>query len=491
MIKKHIKDRIERLVISIRDTGLFIRFKHVARRLLTVIIKRPAAIIFSVKEEPKPAFINQIFVINLDQQKKRWKCLNKEAGLHKIKNGRKLKDILVRSPAYDKRKVNLENFDSDDVEKSYKLSDHYYVDPDDRLSILVRNKEVKLEMSKAEIAIAISHLNLWKKIVNEEINYALILEDDVYFEQKFSNYINHAWSELPVDDNNKKQFDLLFLSYKEVANDPEKTEYSNTLFRPVRGFWWMSGYIISLQGAKKLLERLPVKGPVDMWINLQFSEMNVFSVSKSIVSQRKDWGSNNAYSISQVLSEVGINWGNKTGIRYIPKRKPVFAIGLNKTATSSLYHALKILGYNACHWIDDEFSNKTAKLIERKKPLPFDAYTDVQSIMEKYTELDKQYPDAAFILTVRDVDDWIASRTRHVMRNINEKLQDDYVNLTKVDIEGWKEEWIKHNNAVKDHFKYRENKLLILIYAPVMDGKNCVISLIFLCPILAFHMLTL
>ena len=43
--------------------------------------------------------------------------------------------------------------------------------------------------------------------------------------------------------------------------------------------------------------------------------------------------------------------------------------------------------------------------------LEFDAYTDVQSIAEHFEELDRRYPTAAFVLTVRELDDWLANST--------------------------------------------------------------------------------
>lgn len=33
-------------------------------------------------------------------------------------------------------------------------------------------------------------------------------------------------------------------------------------------FWYLTGYIISLEGAKHLLDSLPVRGPVDSWVGM-------------------------------------------------------------------------------------------------------------------------------------------------------------------------------------------------------------------------------
>ena len=44
-------------------------------------------------------------------------------------------------------------------------------------------------------------------------------------------------------------------------------------------------------------------------------------------------------------------------------------------------------------------------LIDAGGLLPFEAYTDVASIVERYEELERCFPSAAFILTVRRLDD--------------------------------------------------------------------------------------
>ena len=61
---------------------------------------------------------------------------------------------------------------------------------------------------------------------------------------------------------------------------------------------------------------------------------------------------------------------------------------------------------------DEGPSEETRALIDAGGPLRFEAYTDVTSIVERYEELDRRFPTAAFILTVRKLDDWLASRAR-------------------------------------------------------------------------------
>ncbi len=142
----------------------------------------------------------------------------------------------------------------------------------------------------------------------------------------------------------------------------------------------------------------------------------------------------------------------------------MFAIGLNKTGTTSLHEALRTLGYRSCHWLGDEFSETTSALIDAGGPLQFEAYTDVASIVERYHELDRRFPSAAFILTVRNLDDWLASRARHVGLNRAENAASGRVRhtWTVVDPAAWRTERIMHHEAVLRYFKDKPDKLLVM-----------------------------
>jgi len=76
-------------------------------------------------------------------------------------------------------------------------------------------------------------------------------------------------------------------------------EYSKDLLSVKVGLWWLSGYVLTYEGAKKLLEKLPAVGPIDLWINYQFENMNVFAVKNTIIDQRPNTVSDNYYSVIQ------------------------------------------------------------------------------------------------------------------------------------------------------------------------------------------------
>ncbi len=161
-----------------------------------------------------------------------------------------------------------------------------------------------IRSSDEEHGIALSHINVWKHIVDNKIQTTLILEDDVYFNFDFLKKISETFHQLPQD------FDMLYLSYfidsiDIISKIPEDfsnfqyEEYSKDLLSVKMGLWWLSGYVLTYEGAKKLLEKLPAVGPIDLWINYQFENMNVFAVKNTIIDQRPNTVSDNYYSVIQ------------------------------------------------------------------------------------------------------------------------------------------------------------------------------------------------
>ena len=166
-------------------------------------------------------------------------------------------------------------------------------------------------MSSQEVAIARSHISVWKAIANSEFENTLVLEDDVYFSTHFAKFMDAAWTELTSPPSPIGNCDLLYLSYLEARGRAPKVLLSKHLFRPISGLWHLSGYVLSKSGARKLLGRLPVRGPVDLWINHQFATMKVFATCRPIIHQSTSLGSDNSYSVIPKL----FGWGRFRSIR--------------------------------------------------------------------------------------------------------------------------------------------------------------------------------
>ncbi len=103
----------------------------------------------------------------------------------------------------------------------------------------------------------------------------------------------------------------------------------------------------------------------------------------------------------------------------------IFCIGHNKTGTSSLHEAFKILGLNSIH--DSYKSNALidAAMQGNYKLLhylnDYQAFSDYP-FFRYYKELDYEYPNSKFILNTRNVDNWLKSRIAHDTRWNNNNL---------------------------------------------------------------------
>jgi GR25 family glycosyltransferase involved in LPS biosynthesis len=71
-------------------------------------------------------------------------------------------------------------------------------------------------MTRQEVAVALSHIEVWKRIASGEHGYTLVLEDDVYFRRDFAKFTDQAWEDLRNAHGYSHPFDVLYLSYKEV-----------------------------------------------------------------------------------------------------------------------------------------------------------------------------------------------------------------------------------------------------------------------------------
>ncbi len=82
----------------------------------------------------------------------------------------------------------------------------------------------------------------------------------------------------------------------------------------------------------------------------------------------------------------------------------IFGIGLSRTGTTTLTKALTMLGYSAIHFINPI----TKKIIDLDDLYYFDAFSD-SPISFRFEELYDLFPNAQFIYTVRNLEDWIRS----------------------------------------------------------------------------------
>jgi GR25 family glycosyltransferase involved in LPS biosynthesis len=346
--------------------------------------------------------IEKIYVINLDRQPDRWAEIERELRRVVDSSGVDLADLTERCSAVDAARIAEIPPDGTDVNPFYTLEDQLFVEPQpcalpDRLQL-----DRPIRMTLQEIAVARSHISLWRRIAAGKQNHCLVLEDDIWLQHGFARYLEQAWQELIAQDPRTGLFDVLYLSYKEVRHGAQKALLSDSIFCPVRGLWYLSGYVLSREGAKKLLRRLPCRGPVDLWINHQFQALSVRATRRSIIAQRLDGDSTNSYSILPVLGRIGaIDSEGASLFQIRPTERPVFAFGPEKSGLSSLAMALSMLGYRCCSDLSKLPEGEYQKVLSGRGDCIFDAYVNIGSLTKRIRQLSQRHPSAKFIVTTR------------------------------------------------------------------------------------------
>ncbi|MEO0420084.1 MAG: sulfotransferase family protein [Pseudomonadota bacterium] len=147
-------------------------------------------------------------------------------------------------------------------------------------------------------------------------------------------------------------------------------------------------------------------------------------------------------------------------------RPKVFCIGFQKTGTSSLREALTQLGYRVTGVFgrDTPLEELRETFVQRGLRIAqeFDAVEDMPWPL-MFKELDQSFPDAKFVLTVRDTDEWYGSIAGHFGANPYhiQKLTYGEDHPAPVGHEQrYREVFEAHNAAVREYFSDRPNDFL-------------------------------
>uniref|UniRef100_A0A6C0KU45 Glycosyl transferase family 25 domain-containing protein n=1 Tax=viral metagenome TaxID=1070528 RepID=A0A6C0KU45_9ZZZZ len=101
----------------------------------------------------------------------------------------------------------------------------------------------------------LSHANIWKKMLDEKIDSAIIFEDDVQFNSGFKDRFEKFMKNLPSDG------DVFFL---DVSVNFKPLKYDDMFDKILGQFWGLHAYIMTNKGAQKLL---PFVYPIEIQID--------------------------------------------------------------------------------------------------------------------------------------------------------------------------------------------------------------------------------
>jgi GR25 family glycosyltransferase involved in LPS biosynthesis len=248
--------------------------------------------------------IGSILVVNLNRQPMRWRGVLRELNRFRTSDGALLGSIARRFPAVDARDGRAVAATAD-VDPIYRIGDQLYVQPDARLEECFGVDE-PVRMTRQEVAIARSHIEVWKAVATGTHDHVLVLEDDIWFRRGAAAAIDNGWRAALRRCHAEGGPRLLYLSYSDAGGTAGRVDPCEALFRPLRGLWFLSGYVLSRMGAAALLRAMPVVGPVDLWINYRFEELGALALTSPAILQRQDCVSENSYSVLPYLARAGI-----------------------------------------------------------------------------------------------------------------------------------------------------------------------------------------
>jgi len=154
----------------------------------------------------------------------------------------------------------------------------------------------------------------------------------------------------------------------------------------------------------------------------------------------------------------------------------VFGIGFYKTGTTTLYHALRTLGYHTVNGDKpgsypgaDDGETLIGLIDAGDYDLPtfevFDAFTD-NPYFRIWRRIYDRYPEAKYILTVRDEDAWIRSCVRFYrnrrIRPMRVWMFGEHANPARdaASRQAWLDAYRSHNAEIRKFFATRPGQLL-------------------------------
>jgi hypothetical protein len=154
----------------------------------------------------------------------------------------------------------------------------------------------------------------------------------------------------------------------------------------------------------------------------------------------------------------------------------IFGIGMHKTGTTSLHHALQVLGYDSGHWPSAHWAKAIWEEMQHGRSLTVEksyALCDLP-ITLLYEQLDKAYPGSKFILTTRKENRWLNSVRAHWDPAYNpfreqwdtdpftHKVHTLLYGRRKFDDKVMLARFRRHNAEVLEYFKNRPDDLLVM-----------------------------
>ena len=121
-------------------------------------------------------------------------------------------------------------------------------------------------MVRGEIGTSLSHVKIYRQMVEQNIQYAVVLEDDVELAPDFCEVL----SQLPKAVSCAEPLMVQLTHVERAYTNSARAVGERRLMRPHAGVWLTSGYFITLAAAQNLLNAIyPVWTVADHWRNFE------------------------------------------------------------------------------------------------------------------------------------------------------------------------------------------------------------------------------
>ena len=236
--------------------------------------------------------VNYSYIIALEREHERLKTFRETSDVSKH---------FQVVEAIDGRELTKENCPTDsnpiyDWRYQLKVSPN----PSPMQGLLLLNKNPKVIASSIETSICLSQAKAWKKFVQDgkSGDWAMFVESDTIFQNEFGHDFCEVWDSIDLKDTH-----MLYLNYLPDEWGFSVKVYNDKVFRIKNGCWFMATYLLSWDGAKGLIDRFPIVGPLDTWIQHQYDFLRPLASRKFLSLQGNgtvETQSSNVYSFNSV-----------------------------------------------------------------------------------------------------------------------------------------------------------------------------------------------
>lgn len=193
------------------------------------------------------------YIINLDTREDRFDITNNLLNQYDFKN-------VIRFPA-----VKGKNIPNNELLK--------IIEPSAMKSIFDNYRKEHHELSYGAVGCYLSHINIWKKLEKNNLDYIIIFEDDAYPKFNLTELQKIIKNDVP-DDWDIIFFGGIYNNYNIINDNIVK----------LKRFYETHAYIINKKGGLKLLSNaFPIKKQLDSWLSDLASNnlVNIYGITQN------------------------------------------------------------------------------------------------------------------------------------------------------------------------------------------------------------------